>query len=55
MNYLAFGTKLVATQWLGMGVLVATITIMGLRSARGNRAVGIDLRRGVTSPQAAAS
>ncbi|MGH2776754.1 MAG: DMT family transporter [Actinomycetota bacterium] len=55
VNYVVFGTQLAATQWLGMGILMATITIMGLRSARGNRAVGIELRRGAASPQAAAS
>jgi drug/metabolite transporter (DMT)-like permease len=55
VNYVAFGTRLVTTQWLGMAILMATITIMGLRSARGNRAVGIELRRGAASPQAAAS
>ncbi|MGH2701088.1 MAG: EamA family transporter, partial [Actinomycetota bacterium] len=55
VNYVAFGTKLVGTQWLGMGILMVTITIMGLRSARGDRAVGIKLRRGAPSPQAAAS
>ena len=55
VNYVAFGTKLATTQLVGMGILMATITIMGLRSARGNRAVGIKLRRGAPSPQAAAS
>lgn len=55
VNYVAFGAKLSATQWLGMGILMATITIMGLRSARGNRAVGIELPTGAASPQAAAS
>jgi DME family drug/metabolite transporter len=53
VNYLAFGTTLAATQWLGMVILLATITIMGLRSARGSEAVGIDLASGTVSPQAA--
>lgn len=53
VNYLAFRTTLAPTQWFGMVILLATITIMGLRSARGSEAVGIDLAPGTVSPQAA--
>ncbi|MGI8941764.1 MAG: DMT family transporter [Actinomycetota bacterium] len=55
VNFVAFGTNLASTQWFGMGLLLATITIMGLRSGRGSRAVGIELPRGSHSPQAAVS
>jgi drug/metabolite transporter (DMT)-like permease len=55
VNFVAFGTNLASTQWFGMGLLLATITIMGLRSGRGSRAVGIELPRGSHSPLAAVS
>jgi DME family drug/metabolite transporter len=53
VNFLAFGTTLAPTQWVGIVILLATITIMGLRSTRGSEAVGIDLASGSVSPQAA--
>jgi drug/metabolite transporter, DME family len=54
VNLAAFGTTLVPTQWLGMVTLLVTITIMGLRSARGSTPVGIELAQGA-SLQAATS
>lgn len=41
INYLAFGATLEPTQWLGLVILVVTITTMGWVSARGHDAVGI--------------
>jgi drug/metabolite transporter, DME family len=53
VNYLAFRTTLAPSQWFGVVVLLATITIMGLRSSHGSRAVGIDLSHGPVSARAA--
>jgi hypothetical protein len=35
LDYLAFGTTLSPSQWLGLGVLVATITTMGTLRSNG--------------------
>ena len=43
VNYIAFGATLSASQWAGLVILSATIVVMGLASARGSRAVGIEL------------
>jgi DME family drug/metabolite transporter len=43
INYLAFEATLVASQWIGVFVLSATIVAMGLASSRGPRAIGIEL------------
>lgn len=44
LGALVFGTTLTLTQWLGAGLLVATITVMALLARRGNRGVGIEQR-----------
>ncbi len=44
LGALVFGSTLTPTQWLGAGVLVATITVMALMARRGNRGVGIEQR-----------
>lgn len=44
VNYLAFGTVLAPSQWVGMLLLVATITAMGLLARRGRTAIGIGQR-----------
>ncbi|HEX6254271.1 MAG TPA: DMT family transporter [Euzebyales bacterium] len=41
LGAVVFGSTLTPTQWLGAGVLVATITVLALRARRGNRGVGI--------------
>jgi drug/metabolite transporter, DME family len=43
INYLAFEATLVTSQWLGVFILSATITAMGLVSSRGTHAIGIEL------------
>jgi drug/metabolite transporter (DMT)-like permease len=43
LNYLVFGATLVATQWVGVGLLAATITVMGVASERGERGLGVDV------------
>ncbi|HSJ45186.1 MAG TPA: DMT family transporter [Euzebyales bacterium] len=45
LGAVVFGTTLTPTQWLGAGLLVATITTMALLARRGNRGVGIAQRR----------
>ncbi|MGH2820413.1 MAG: EamA family transporter, partial [Actinomycetota bacterium] len=52
INYLAFGTTLGLTQWLGLAVLSATILAMGLAGSRGTRALGIEMPRGRREPPA---
>lgn len=44
VNYVVFGTLLSSTQWVGMLLLIATITVMGLLARRGQRAIGVRLR-----------
>jgi drug/metabolite transporter (DMT)-like permease len=46
INYLAFETTLVASQWFGVVVLSATIVAMGLASSKGTRSIGIELPPG---------
>ena len=41
LGAVAFGTTLTPTQWVGAGLLVATITVMALFARRGNRGVGV--------------
>jgi drug/metabolite transporter (DMT)-like permease len=55
VNYVAFRATLTSSQWLGIVILLATITTMGLRSAQGSRAVGIDLAHGPVEARAATS
>ena len=43
INYLAFEATLATAQWIGVLVLTATITAMGLATSRGTRAIGIEL------------
>lgn len=43
VNYVAFGTVLSPTQWVGTLLLVATITTMGWLARRGERALGVRL------------
>jgi drug/metabolite transporter, DME family len=50
INHLAFGTSLVASQWMGVLVLSGTILAMGLASTRGTRAVGIELPSSAPRP-----
>jgi len=45
LGAVVFGATLTATQWLGAGLLVATITAMALLARRGNRGVGVAQRR----------
>jgi len=47
VNYLAFGSTLAGAQWLGIAVLLAAITTMGLASTRGNRAIGVELPKAI--------
>lgn len=42
INYLAFGTTLTTTQWIGLVLLSGVITVMGLIGRRGSRALGIE-------------
>jgi drug/metabolite transporter (DMT)-like permease len=44
LGAVAFGTTLTPTQWLGAGLLVATITVMALFARRGNRGLGVTQR-----------
>lgn len=41
INYVAFGTSLSPTQWLGIALLAATITTMSLAAGRGEQALGV--------------
>lgn len=41
LGAVVFGATLTPTQWLGAGLLVATITVMALRARRGNRGIGV--------------
>ncbi|MFN2490630.1 MAG: DMT family transporter [Actinomycetota bacterium] len=50
INYIAFGTTLGGTQWLGIALLSVTIALMGLASSRGGAALGVELRRPLPSP-----
>lgn len=43
VNYVAFGEALTATQWLGIGVLAGTITVMGVVGQRGAETMGVEL------------
>jgi len=43
LNYLVFDTSLTGTQWLGMLILVVTITTMTLLSQRGRAAIGVEV------------
>ncbi|CAN5902333.1 DMT family transporter [soil metagenome] len=45
LGALVFGTTLTLTQWLGVGLLVATITVLALMARHGNRGVGIEQRK----------
>lgn len=45
LGAVVFGSTLTVTQWMGAGLLVATITVMALLARRGNRGVGIEQRR----------
>lgn len=46
INYAVFGQALTWSQWLGIGVLTTTITVMGLAAGRGARTIGIRLEPG---------
>lgn len=50
INYVAFGTTLQGTQWLGIALLSGTIALMGLASTRGSGALGVELRGSMSSP-----
>lgn len=54
LDYLAFGAKLSASQWLGLGVLVATITTMGTVRANGTP-TGVEVPQLEAVPVAAPS
>lgn len=41
VNYVAFGTTLAPSQWLGLALLTGAITLLGWRSRRGPRAAGV--------------
>jgi drug/metabolite transporter (DMT)-like permease len=41
INYFAFGSVLVASQWLGLAVLAGAITIMGVLDSRDVRLTGV--------------
>ena len=41
INYVAFGSVLVASQWLGLTVLAGAITIMGVLGSRDIRLTGV--------------
>ena len=43
LNYLVFDTLLTGTQWLGMLILVVTITTMTWLSQRGRAAIGVEV------------
>lgn len=43
INYVAFGTTLTPTQWLGIALLAATITTMSLAAERGEQALGVEV------------
>jgi drug/metabolite transporter (DMT)-like permease len=47
INYIAFGTQLSPTQWIGTVLLAGAVMIMGLSSARSSEAVGIRVNRTV--------
>ena len=51
VNYLAFGTTLSPTQWLGAVLLAGAVMAMGLASARGSESVGIRVERGLATPE----
>ncbi|MGH2735515.1 MAG: DMT family transporter [Actinomycetota bacterium] len=44
VNYLAFEVVLTGSQWIGLALLSASITVMGLLGRRDTRAIGIRLR-----------
>lgn len=41
VNYIAFGTVLTMSQWIGLLVLAGTVTVMGLSARRGATGMGI--------------
>lgn len=45
INYLAFEESLRGTQWVGIGLISATVTTMGLLKARSARSIGIRVTR----------
>lgn len=53
INYLAFEATLVASQWVGVFLLSATIAAMGLASRRGTPAIGIELPASVVAEEPA--
>jgi drug/metabolite transporter (DMT)-like permease len=55
VNYLAFGTTLSPTQWIGALLLAGAVVAMGLASARGSESVGIRIERAVSKQQSAVS
>lgn len=44
VNYLAFGAQLTPGQWVGAALLAGAVLVMGLASARGTEAMGIEVR-----------
>lgn len=50
INYLAFGSVLAATQWLGLAVLAGAITIMGILGSRGIRFTGVVVEPAAATP-----
>ena len=51
INYIAFDATLTGTQWLGLGVLTATITVMSLLSRRrSNEALGVRVQTAIDAP-----
>ncbi|MPZ87177.1 MAG: EamA family transporter [Nitriliruptorales bacterium] len=45
VNYVAFGTTLALSQWLGVALLSGTITVMGIAGQRSERGLGVAVRR----------
>lgn len=45
LGAVALGATLTASQWIGVGILVTTITVLALLARRGNRGVGVHQRR----------
>ncbi|CAN5704402.1 DMT family transporter [soil metagenome] len=50
INYVAFGTTLGGTQWVGIALLAGTIAVMGVAGSQGAAALGVDLRGRVPRP-----
>jgi drug/metabolite transporter (DMT)-like permease len=53
VNYIAFDSSLVGTQWMGVVMLTAAIVAMGLAATRGSRAIGIELSPAVVRDEPA--